>query len=400
MAALWLSIGESDSTIRTRFARLIAVGLAALLLLLGLDRGAAGFPEPAGAMPLIVASTVLVIVALLLMRRQVFDRLAVITGVIVIVVLSIEVIVTFGGNLYGLDVYRSHEAAAEAIREADNPYTNAVVVVDGSPNAEPGDLIEGYSYPPVTLVGYVVGDLLGGDPRWASVVAIAATALVMAAIGYRRGPEVVGMVLLLAISVPLIRAIVWSGWTEPLSLALLVFGVLLWPRRWLSPVLLGLALASKQYLVVLVPVLVMIDSRPWRRSIVALSVAGLTLVPALMADASSFWFTMVTRPLSLGFRADTRSLAGAFAEMGLDVRIPTWLMLLSVLVVSSLLARRIDSRSDALAAMALVLGVTFSLSLAFTNYWWLVQWLAGASAVMWLADREEPTIRSASATST
>lgn len=392
LGSLLASLWTLQLAISARTVRLVVGGLAAMLLLVGLDRGATNFPEPARATPLVLVVTVLTMLVLLMVRQPRFDRFAVIVAVVVLAFLSIEVMTTFGGNLFGLDVYRSHEAAADAVRAGENPYTDAVVVVDGSPNAEPGDLIVGYSYPPVSLAGYVAGDLLAGDPRWVSVFAISGVVGSMAWVGFRRFPDVVGLVLLLLVAVPLNRAIVWSGWTEPVSLVLLVSGVMLWRREWLSPLLLGLALASKQYLVVLVPLIVMVDTRPWRRSLTTLGVAGLTLVPALIADASSFWFTMVTRPLGLGFRVDTRSLSGAFADLGVSFEIPTWVMLGGVLAVSGLLARRIHSRSDLLAAIAVVLTVTFTLSLAFTNYWWLVQWLAGMSAVMAVVPTEEGAV--------
>jgi hypothetical protein len=382
LVLIWASLTVNpDMALTARSSRLIVTGLAGLCLFLGLERGAIGFPEPAGATVAILVTVVSSMLVLIVVRPLTSGRLVMVLGVATFVVLSIEVMLTFGGNLYGLDVYRSHEAAADAIRSGQNPYTDAVVVADGSPNAAPGDVIEGYSYPPVTMVAYVAGDLIAGDPRWASVVAIFGVVGVMVALG-RGSPGPVASVLVILIAVPLHRAIMWSGWTEPLSLALLTGGVVLWRQKVLSAFLLGLALASKQYLALLVPVLAMVDMRPWRRTAISVGVAALTLVPAALADFSSFWFTMVERPLSLGFRPDTRSVSGALAELGFDVAIPSWLMLVAVVLFSVAVARRVRTESDVAAAAAALLAVTFLLSMAFTNYWWLVQWTTAVSVVL------------------
>ena len=387
-----LSIG-ADGVLRVRTMRLVVVGLGVLTFLVGVDVGALSLPEPVGVMPLVISAAVLLILCLLVLGRRSLDRTALAIGVMLFVFISFEVMWTFGGNLYGLDVYRSHEAAADAIRDGENPYTAAVVVLDGSPIAEPGAVIEGYAYPPVALVAYVAGDFIGGDPRWASVIAVLGLMSVFA-LASREEAGVVASVLLLLAAVPLQRAILWSGWTEPVSLVLVAGGVLLWRRRLLSPVLLGLALASKQYLVVLVPLLFLVDSRPWRRTIISGCVAGLTLVPAAVADFSAFWFTMVTRPLGLGFRPDTRSLSGALADVGVFLEVPPWLMIGVVIALTVWVAPRIRTQSDLFAGVAVVLAATFVLSLAFANYWWLVQWLAAFSVVAALR-AQDATIRTA-----
>lgn len=387
-----LSLGRPAGGIRSRTVRLAVAGLGALVFLMGIYVGALGLPEPAGVMPLVVSLSVLSMIALIVFGGAA-ARVALVVGVLLFVVTSVEVIATFGGNGYGLDVYRSHEAAADAVRDGQNPYTDAVKVLDGSPVAEPGAVIEGYAYPPVTLVGYVTADLVGGDPRLASVLAVVG---LVGGVAWRlrEKAEAAASVLMLLAAVPLQRAIVWSGWTEPVSLALLTAGVVLWRREWLSPVLIGLALASKQYLVVLVPLLFLIDTRPWRRSIVAVGVAALSLVPAAVADFSAFWSTMVTRPLGIGFRPDTRSLSGALSELGFSVEIPTWMMIGLVIALSVWLAARLHTTSGLFAGMAVVLAATFVLSLAFTNYWWLVQWLVAFSVVVKASD-QDPTIRTA-----
>lgn len=377
--------------------RLLGGVFALLLLWRGIERGALGYPEPAGVMPALLVGAVLLMAALVLAGRKRWERFTVIIGVVVFVIVAIGVMTTFVGDPVGLDVYRSHVAASDAIRAGENPYTDAVTIEDGSPNAEPGSVIEGYSYPPVTLLGYVGADLLLRDPRWMSALAIIGAVAGLVRLGRTRA-DIAGATLLMLLAVPLQRAIVWSGWTEPLTLLLVSSGILLWRRELLSPVLLGLALASKQYLVVLVPVLVAIDARPWRRSVLMLVTSVLTLVPAAVADPSAFWFTMVTRPLGLGFRADTRSLSGAMAQLGVSFEVPSWLMLVIVTALGLWLAGKVSTGADLVTVSAAILAATFLLSLAFVNYWWLVQWTAALAAVLTAVD-DRPIARNVASAS-
>jgi hypothetical protein len=378
---LWWSLLRDESGFEPRLVRIGAAVLAVLLLLIGIVRDAIAYPDPAGMVPLVYGTGVLVLVVALVFGGSRSARFVIVGAIALFAWLSVGVMMTFGENQFGLDVYRSHEAAADAFRAGENPYTDAVSVADGSPNAQPGDVIEGYSYPPVTMMAYVAGDLLGGDPRWASVLATVVVVGLIGAAAWRSRPDLAAIVLVLLLAVPLHRAIIWSGWTEPVTLALVVGGLACWRREWVSAVLLGLALGSKQYMVLLVPLFFLAESRPWRRSVVAIGVAGLTLIPAAVADFSAFWFTMVTRPLSLGFRPDTRSISGLMSELGVGTLVPTWLMLLAVVGASIWVALRVRDRSDLLTGLALILSVAFLLSSAFTNYWWLVQWTVAAAVV-------------------
>ena len=386
-ALLWFSFSRPDLNPDASLTPVSAAGLAIVLVLVGSKLGSFGYPEPAGLVSgLWIGAAVTAAVLVAWPRARIRSVGPMLAGGL-IVVLAVGTVLQFHGNLFGLDVYRSHEAAADALAAGENPYTDAVRVLDGSPNAEEGAVIEGYSYPPVTLVGFSLGDWLGGDPRWATALAIVG-GLALAVRG--SGVKTLGpLVLVILAATPTLRWIVWSGATEPLTFALLIAAVSLWRRPVAVGLLLGLALATKQYLVILVPLLLFMDERPWKRSWIAVGVAGSTLLPALLADPQAFWHTLVERPLSLGFRPDTQSISGALDRLGWRVEVPTALMLLAVVAVTWAFARSVPAArpSVLLGGSAVVLSVTFLLSLAFTNYWWLVQWLAAGATVLGAGER-------------
>jgi len=391
-ALLWLSFTRPDLEASSGLTRVVAGALALTLVLAGSRLGSFGFPEPAGLAAVLWVAVAVAAAMLGAWPRPSLNVAGSVVAGALITVLAAGTVTQYQGNLFGLDVYRSHEAAADALAAGENPYTDAVKVLDGSPNAEDGAVVEGYAYPPVTLVVFSLGDWLGGDPRWAAALAIILGIVIGARASSTRSLGVLAVVILAA--TPTLRWTVWSGSTEPWTFALLVSAVTLWRRPTVSGVVLGLALATKQYLVVLVPLMLLLDQRPWKRSGVAVSLAGLTLLPAFLADPEAFWFTMVERPLSLGFRPDTQSVSGALNQLGWRVDVPSIVMIAGVLVVSWAFARSVGSATPAafLGGCAVVLSTTFLLSLAFTNYWWLVQWLAAAATMLSVTELQEERV--------
>ena len=178
--------------------------------------------------------------------------------------------------------------------------------------------------------------------------------------------------------------IVWVvGWTEPLSLALLLIAAVLWTDRPIaSAVVLGLALASKQFFVFLAPILLLYeDEERWKRSSIALGVAAATLVPALLVDASAFITATVGNLANIGFRPDTQSLSGALAELGLDFNLPVVAWVLLSLAFAGLVGRGSKTRADFFLRSTLALGFSFLIGQAFPNYWYLLLGMAAIAAV-------------------
>ena len=153
---------------------------------------------------------------------------------------------------------------------------------------------------------------------------------------------------------------------------------LVWRRGALvSGVILGLALASKQYFVVLAPFLILLDSRDgrYRRVLVAFATVVLTMLPFIALDPIAYFEATLGNLMSIGFRPDTQSIPGLAAALGADFVLPQWVVVGVTGVVAVLLGRYLPPRRSWVGGSALVLATMFALGLAFANYWFLVMGL-------------------------
>ena len=295
---------------------------------------------------------------------------------------GVGVMIDHAGTNVGVDVYLSHVAAADALGDGENPYTDAVRYPNGSPFAEEGAVLEGYGYPPVTLWAYAVSTWLTGDPRWLNVTAwVAAVCAVLWSL-YRRRPDlVIPFALVLAVA-PAWRLVVFTGWTEPFTISLLVAAAFAWRRTAVgSGILLGLALASKQYMILLVPILLLHRDRGQvRRVATAGATAVATLLPYALADFALLVDRLVTRPLSFRYRPDTQSLPGLLDRLGVSPDIPVVVAVAAVLVVSWAVTRTPRGPDTFLVGTAVVMAVFFLLSLSFANYWFFASGMLVAGA--------------------
>ncbi|MEX0698173.1 MAG: glycosyltransferase 87 family protein [Acidimicrobiia bacterium] len=277
-----------------------------------------------------------------------------------------------------IDVLLAHDAAAEVVATGGSPYGEEVVVPDTSPYSPPGRLIVGYPYPPVTALGYVLGVWVLGDPRWFSVLTLAAAAscLILGVAGddTQRRPAA-----LLLVSLPGMPILVFLGWTEPLTLLLLVSSMLLWDRRpWSAAILGGLAIASKQYMLVVAPLFLIAAYRrdPKRPAVMAL--AGIaSVIPSVLVGWTDLFRSTFTNLAGLNVRPDGSSIQGLLLNLGIGLRIPLAVSLGAPLAVGLLLATRAHNRREVAASACLVLTTFFLLgSQAFVNYWFLIAGLA------------------------
>ena len=310
-------------------------------------------------------------------------------SVVAAVALAVVVIVA-GANalsLYsppGIDVYYLHEAAADRLAAGMSPY-HGLGVEDTSPLVGAGAVIDGYPYPPVTLAIFTLADWVFGDARWAGVLAVAVVVLLLARSGGTVG-RYAALVLAAAFAAqPGWLTIVAQAFTEPVSLALLAGAVVAWRRPAASAVLLGLALASKQYFIVLLPLVLLIpDRHRCRRAVTALSVVFASLLPVLL-DLGGFWSSAVEFHLTRPPRPDSLNLTG------FGIEVPTVLLVAISLAVAVFLARGARTAAGFTAAAAATLSVFFlGTGQAFLNYWFLVAGLAVVAVAARLGDASTP----------
>ena len=274
----------------------------------------------------------------------------------------------------GIDVVQLHRQAAMALAGGENPYGASVSVPNGSPDVPPGSMIVGYPYPPVAALVYASSTWLLGDPRWASL----ALWIVLAGCGLLlfRGRQDAGSVLpfLLLSVLPGWAMMLRTGWTEMLSAALIAVAAVTWKRPVVSGIALGAALASKQYLIVALPIILFYRGDGWRnRSAAAFATATLCVLPAFAWSPGDAWRSMVVFHALTSFRADSSSFAGVLALLGIHWSPPVWIGLGVSLTLTSLLARRAAGPGGLWRAMAAGLAAFLLLSSqAMPNYWFLV----------------------------
>jgi hypothetical protein len=188
----------------------------------------------------------------------------------------------------------------ENIHGADTTYYGPGLVVDG-------ELTIGFPYPPLSLLLVLPGELLAGDVRFAHLVAIELSALVMAATHPGR---VATRAALLYLFTPWTFLMAVGGWTEPLVvllIALAVFAAARAPR--LLGVAIGLLIAVKQYLLLGLPLALLLltaDRRArWRIGWQSIAVAGFITLPFVVWDADAFWWSTIGSIAGQVFRPDT-----------------------------------------------------------------------------------------------
>ena len=340
----------------------------------------------AGAI-ILVSAAVMCAVAFVAGDRRWGRRIASVLAISLTVTTLVVLMADVWSSPVGTDVYHAHQLAGDALVSGQNPYTDAVTFVSGDPFAPPDTVIEGYPYPPVALSAYGIAGAFT-DPRLISAVCLLAF-LGWLAFGIWRtasdaDSRVKFSVLMLMATAPLGSQVWFGAWTEPLTLLLFLVAALSWNRsRLWSGVLLGLALASKQYLILLLPMVVLNRDQGWRRrSIAAVVTATVTLLAGLAPNPSAFIRATIGNLTGIGFRPDTQSLPGLANEYGFSFMLPNWLWILLSLALVTVLGRSSTSRSGFMFRGGLGLGIAFLLGLAFRNYWFLVAGLLAIGTVL------------------
>jgi hypothetical protein len=265
-----------------------------------------------------------------------------------------------------------------------------------------GRLLFGYPYMPLTLLATSVAQWLAGDYRYAQLLAMSVTALLIAT---ARPSRTATMAAIAYLFWPRTFFALEQGWTEPILVMLLagvVFCALRLPRA--TPWVLGLLLAGKQYTpaVLLVAPVLMNWRRPdgsrvwaswvavaWRAAVAA----AVVTLPLVLASPRGFWNSAVALQFKQPFRFDALSflawMSDATFEMGKAPigEIPplaNWLCFVALLAGVGLALWRLRRAGTAspeafAASVALMFLLFFAFNKqAFANYYYFV---AGALAV-------------------
>jgi hypothetical protein len=288
-----------------------------------------------------------------------------------------------------IDVFVFQRDAAGALARGDNPYaiTFPDIYGPGSPWYAPGVAADGrlrfgYPYMPLTLLLAWPGQALAGDYRYALLAAMAASAALVAYAPRRPGVVSFGAAALLLL-MPRSIYILDRGWSEPLvvfTLAATVFAAERWPRA--MPWVLGLYLASKQYVPLGVGTALLLARQPIDVRAVgsmlgkALLAAAVVTMPLALWDFGAFWRSAVTLQFNQPFRWDALSFLAWWR--GGD-RSPLSAPMLAIpfvalaLATAAVLWRCRRTPAGFAAGTALVFFAFFAFNKqAFANYYYLV----------------------------
>lgn len=282
------------------------------------------------------------------------------------------------GGIPVIDVWVLLQGAGEGLAAGRNPYELAF------PAAPPGQTDHCFTYLPATALLTAPGVWLG-DARWAELVALLAAGSLLAwQVAARSGARLALAVLVVVL--PGTVYLVQQAWTETLLLPALVATAVLADRgrtAW-AAVAFGVALATKQHVVLLAPLLLLCRFR-LRDLAVAGATAGAVTLPWLLANPARF--VACTTEFFLTAQAPATSLS-LWLHLPEPLRLP---LLVAALLAGYLLAWRYCPREGSgFLVGAAVVFTTFGLinKQTFLNQWWLVAALVVAGLA--LAGRHPP----------
>jgi hypothetical protein len=281
-----------------------------------------------------------------------------------------------------IDVFVFQQNSSAALLDGRNAYELKAPNIYGPSKlygpglVKDGRLTFGNPYPPLTTLLATLGYLVAGDVRYAHLAAITIGGALMA---YMHSSRIAALAACLYLFTPRVFFVVEQSWTEPfvvLFLAATVFCAR--HQRKLLPIALGLFLASKQYVVLIMPAAFLLLSPPVRwgallrlyaqASIVALIVT----LPFMLWNVQEFLANVVLLQWHQPFRKDALSYLALYAQFGPVP--PQWIVLVPLIpTVFFTLWRSPQTPAGFAAAVALILFVFFAFSKqAFCNYYFLV----------------------------
>jgi len=291
-------------------------------------------------------------------------------------------LVTYAGSPEPrIDVVTVHDAAFAALARGDSPYSMTFGdLYEGREAFYPPGMVAdgrvqyGFPYPPLSLLMAWPGHL-AGDFRYAELAALAVGAAgLMAAGGFTPVAVLATAVLLFT---PRAFFALEQSWTEPLAIAWL--GLAAWAAAGGVPTAaaaaLGLAMATKQYLVLALPMLWLLGTgRADRvRLLTTAALAAIVATLPALADPQGFFHSAVMVQVREELRLDALSLAVPIARAW-GAPLPGAAYAALVAGAAGLAAWRAPATpAGAAAALAVTVFTAFAFGKkAFCNYYVLV----------------------------
>ena len=280
-----------------------------------------------------------------------------------------------------IDVVPVHHDAFAALGRGESPYSMSFTdIYAGREQFYPpgmtadGRVLYGFPYPPLSLAMAWPGHL-AGDFRYAELAALVAAAALMIAAG--RGSPIAIAAAAVLLFTPRGFFALEQAWTEPFAIVWVAAAI--WAatarRPLLAAAFLGLAIATKQYLALAVPVAWLLgDDRASRQRAVAttIGVAALALLPAL-ADLPGFLHSAVMVQVREVLRMDALSFAVPWSQIA-GTAMPGAVYAVLVIGAAAVAVWRAPATPAGIAAaLAVTLFTAFAFGKkAFCNYYVMV----------------------------
>ena len=272
-----------------------------------------------------------------------------------------------------IDVWQIFQQSSQGLLHGRNPYE---MVFEGVPAGQTNDC---FNYLPATFLLTSVGWVLTGETRWAELALLMVGWVSVVGLVLSRTPRgslsasssrraAVG-VLLMAMFLPGALRVAQTGWNESLTLGLIFIGFVLVAsgRAGWAILALALAVATKQHIVLMLPLWALWPAFGWRRAFVTFVAASAIVLPWFLMAPGRFMTCTVTFFIDLPARSDSLSL---YLHVQHPVAFMAQLALISAVYV---VAVRYGVRGIGPALMASgALLVAFSLfnKQSFENQWW------------------------------
>jgi hypothetical protein len=311
----------------------------------------------------------------------------------------------------GIDVWDLQMQAAKALLHGENPYVG-LAVPDTTP-IHPYPTVP-YVYAPGTLYAGVIGLLVGGDVRYAMLIALLVSGGALRSIARKANGEAGSRTASLAEDAPALFVwlmpplafIIELAWTEPVQLMLigLAVGATVSGRALRGAVLFGVALTTKQSMFWLIPLAGFALSYGIREWLAMLATLALGVAPFAIADFGALKHDTFDFLVALAPRSDALGLAVWYkSAFGRAFPTATSTVAAALVVAATALYARSLRRSASgehnrvsegaalfgRAAALTYFAFFFFAKWAFANYYFLVSGLAALAAATSLRSRYE-----------
>ncbi|WP_394824005.1 glycosyltransferase 87 family protein [Pendulispora albinea] len=293
-----------------------------------------------------------------------------------------------------IDVFTFHTEGARALLHGENPYLLEMR------ETGPTKLTLGFVYPPTPAYLSLIALVLGGDVRWAQLTAILATGLAMRFLargGWSARDDRAGSALLedapslMLWLTPKAFFFIEQGWNDVFPVSFVALSLLAHARgrKRLSALLLGVALSSKQTMVLLVPLALLLGFQlvEWG---IFLGTAAILIVPLALWNYPAFHHMVVLLQGQLPPRPDGLTpMNWLYRHFGIVPRGGTGILL--AVVTSAMAAWRAprSRRAFALSAATVFFGFYVFNKWTFLNYYFFLTGLAALAAAVTAGERSE-----------